>query len=77
MERSELENKFKPGELFIYQNGDRYEIGKVKGVKDETHYWCYYHEGSTAASTPVDVMHKITNDFCIKETTLGGDAERM
>ncbi len=77
MKRSELENKFKPGELFIYRNGDRYEIGKVKGVKDETHYWCYYHEGSTAASTPVDLMHKITNGFCIKETTLGGATEEV
>lgn len=77
MKRSELENKFKPGELFIYQNGDRYEIGKVKGVKDETHCWCWYHEGETAASTPINVMHKIMNDYCIKRTTLGGATEEV
>jgi hypothetical protein len=75
MKERETLNEFKPGDLFIYRNGDRYEIGKVKGIKDDTH--CWYHEGETAASTSVDVMHKIMNDFCIKKTSLGGVAEEV
>jgi len=57
MKEKETLNEFKPGDVFIYRNGDRYEIGKVKGIKDDTHCWCWYHEGETAASTSVDVMH--------------------
>lgn len=62
---------FKPGELIIYQNGDRYEIGKIKRVtKDGAFVW--YHEGDTSAKTPFDCMHKLTNAFTVKETSLGG-----
>ncbi len=77
MKERETSNEFKPGDLFIYRNGDQYQIGKVKRIKDDTHCWCWYHEGETAASTSVDVMHKISNDFCIKETSLGGATEEV
>jgi len=77
MKEKETSNEFKPGDLFIYRNGDQYQIGKVKRIKDDTHCRCWYHEGETAASTSVDVMHKISNDFCIKETSLGGATEEV
>ena len=62
---------FKVGELIIYQNGDRYEIGKIKRLCDDGAF-VFYHEGSTASKTPYDCMHKLINTYCITETTLGG-----
>jgi hypothetical protein len=65
-----MEN-FNEGDYIIYQNGDRYEIGKIKRiVGDGAFVW--YHDGDTAAKTPFDCMHKITNDYVIGETSLGG-----
>ncbi len=47
--------KFKKGELFIYINGDRAELGKVKRKNNNgDSYFCYYSSGETAAKTPVD-----------------------
>lgn len=64
-------NEFKSGELIIYRNGERYEIGKIKRVtKDGAFVW--YHEGDTAAKTPFDCMYKLVNAYTIKETSLGG-----
>lgn len=74
-EQDELEEpeKYEPGELFIYRNGDRYEIGKVKRPNNTGDgYFCYYHSGDTAANTPTDRMHKLTNAYTIGETSLGG-----
>ena len=62
---------FNEGDYIIYQNGDRYEIGKIKRiVPDGAFVW--YHNGETAAKTPFDRMHKIANDYVIGETSLGG-----
>lgn len=65
-----MNKTFEPGEYFIYVNGDingRYELGKVKRQRDETTYFCYYHEGDTAAATPVSCMHKLTNAYIIRD----------
>ena len=63
--------QFKEGEYIIYQNGDRYEIGKIKRiVNDGAFVW--YHSGVTAAKTPFDCMHKLENGYVIGETSLGG-----
>ena len=62
---------FKVGELIIYQNGDSYEIGKIKRLCDDGAF-VFYHGGSTASKTPYDCMHKLINAYCITETTLGG-----
>ena len=65
---------FKEGELFIYINGDRAEIGKVKRKNNAGDgYFCHYHEGSTAANTPLNCMYKLINAYTIKATTLGGE----
>ena len=64
--------EFKPGEYFIYVNGDSFELGRVKHKKSEDSYACYYHSGETAAVTPIHCMHKLQNAYCITETDLGG-----
>ena len=64
--------KFENGEYFIYVNGDRYELGKVKRPNNSgTGYFCWYHEGDTCASTPVDKMHKLVNAYVIAEDNFG------
>lgn len=62
---------FNEGEYIIYQNGDRYEIGKIKRIVDDGAF-VWYHDGDTAAKTPFERMHKIANEYVIGETSLGG-----
>lgn len=66
-----MDEKFKVGEFIVYVNGDRYEIGRVKSLR-EGGAFVYYHEGDTAAKTPYNRMHKLVNGYCIKGSTLGG-----
>lgn len=63
---------FKVGEYIIYVNGDRYEIGRIKTLHDDGAFVAY-HSGETGAKTSYDLMHKITNEYVIENTTLGGD----
>ena len=57
-----MKKEFKPGELFVYVNGHRWELGMVKGPNNSGNgYFCYYHRGDTAASTPLACMHKLEN----------------
>lgn len=66
------EKEFEVGELFIYKNGEKCELGKVKrkhyNGKD---YFCWYHTGCTVALTPVDHMFKLVNAYCIEKELLG------
>lgn len=65
-------SEFKEGEYIIYNNGDRFEIGKIKRiVRDGAFVW--YHEGDTASKTPFDCMHKIINGYVIKKTSLNSE----
>lgn len=59
------------GELIIYENGDRFGIGKIKRVTSDGAF-VWYHSGDTASKTPFSCMHKITNAYCIVDTLLGG-----
>lgn len=63
--------KFKEGQLVIYQNGDKYEIGKIKSVTINGAF-VYYSSGETAAKTPYYLMHPLVNEYVIGETSLGG-----
>lgn len=64
---------FEPGELFVYVNGSNYELGKVKRPNGRGDgYFCWYHEGTTAANTPVECMHKLQNAYVIASEGLGG-----
>ena len=61
---------WKPGELIVYQNGDRFEIGKIKRITEDGAF-VWYHEGETAAKTPFDCMHKLVNAYTILDDSLG------
>ena len=63
---------WKPGELIIYKNGDRCEIGKVKRVTDGGAF-VWYSTGETAAMTPFDCMFKLINAYTITGNSLGGE----
>jgi len=63
--------KFKEGQLIVYHNGDKYEIGKIKQIVSDGAF-VYYSCGETAAKTPFDLMHPLVNEYCIGETGLGG-----
>ncbi len=64
-------NNFKEGEYVVYVNCDRYELGRIKSLREDGAFVAY-HEGETGAKTPYDLMHKLSNEFVIKDTTLGG-----
>lgn len=66
---------YMPGELFVYVNGDRWELGMVKAPNnDNTGYFCWYHTGDTAANTPLWHMHKLENHGWTKIEGLLRDA---
>lgn len=65
-------NEWKVGQLIIYRNGDRFEVGRIKSLNDRGAF-VFYHSGETAALTPYDLLIKITNEYCITGTTLGGE----
>lgn len=53
---------YEPGELFVYMNGDHWELGEVKCANNTgTGYFCWYSTGDTAANTPTRCMHKLAN----------------
>ena len=56
-----MSDTFKPGELFVYTNGDRWELGKVKRLREDGKYACWYSVGDTAAVTSPEHMHKLEN----------------
>lgn len=57
-----MTDTYRPGELFVYVNGDRWELGQVKRPNnDGTGYFCWYSMGDTCANTPLCNMHKLAN----------------
>lgn len=53
---------FENGELFVYTNGNRWELGMVKRPNGRGDgYFCWYSRGDTAANTPTTHMHKLSN----------------
>ena len=57
-----MSETYEPGELFVYMNGDHWELGEVKSANNTgTGYFCWYSTGDTAASTPTSHMHKLAN----------------
>ena len=57
-----MSETYQPGELFVYTNGDRWELGQVKRPNNTGDgYFCWYSTGDTAANTPVECMHKLAN----------------
>ena len=57
-----MAEKYEIGELFVYVNGDRWELGMVKRPNNTGDgYFCWYSRGDTAANTPVSCMYKLSN----------------
>lgn len=72
--------QYKPGEVFIYQNGDRIELGIVKRVNDRVpgHYFAWFNVGDTAAGVGEEDMHKIANGYAFRIVRLDPDGnERL
>ena len=67
----DTDTTYREGELILYQNGSRFEIGRIKRIVNDGAF-VYYHSGDTAAKTPFDCMRKLTNAHTIVQTTLGG-----
>lgn len=65
------DSNFYPGELIVYHNGPRYEIGKIKSITNNGAF-VWYSKGETAAKTSFEDMHKLVNAYCITNTDLGG-----
>lgn len=63
---------FKEGEYVIYQNGDRCDLGKIKRIVNGS-IFVYYTSGDTASKTPISHLHKLTNAYVIRETSLGDE----
>lgn len=70
MRNNEMPERYEVGEYIIYQNGEKYEIGRITKLQDDGAFVCY-HEGETAAKTPYECMHKLENQYVM--TLLGGD----
>lgn len=65
-------DEYSVGEYIIYQNGEKYELGRIKSLREDGAFVAY-HEGETGALTPYSHMHKLINRHCIKDTSIGGD----
>lgn len=62
----------KEGQLIVYLNGSKAEVGKIKKIVDDGAF-VWYHSGSTAAKTNFRDMHPLQNEYCILKTNLGGE----
>ena len=49
---------FKPGEYIIYQNGERFELGKIKRVTDDIHR-CSFNTAVAALMEYVNELYKV------------------
>lgn len=72
-------SKLKPGDYVLYQNGSRFELGRVKRVDFENRKaFVWYSSGDTAARTDFRDLVLLENACDIKDTGLGGaDAQEM
>ena len=66
-----VDKDYEEGDYIVYQNGDHYELGKVKRVTSDGAF-VYYNSGSTPTKTLFADMHKLSNGDVIGETALGG-----
>lgn len=63
---------FKENEIVLCKKGGSFEVGKIKVLNDDGAF-VWYHSGDTAAYTPYESMHKITNAACLTDAKLGKD----
>lgn len=69
--------KIAPGDYVLYQNGSRFELGRVKRVDREDRVaYVWYSGGDTAARTSFDNLIVLSNRRNILQTDLGGESAR-
>ena len=66
--------EYKVGQLIIYKNNERVEIGMITELKNDGAF-IFYHSGETAAFTNYNLIKAIINDNCIIKTNLGGGVD--
>ena len=73
----EKPHEFEAGEPFVYQNGDRFEIGIVKrrNPRMPGRYFRWYSTGDTAACTDEADMRKIANAYAFRIVRLDPDGK--
>lgn len=66
-------SRLKPGDYVLYQNGARFELGRVKRVDFEARKaFVWYSSGDTAARTCFSDLVLLENARDIRSTSLGG-----
>ena len=66
----------KAGDYFVYAKGDEMTLGRVKRDAGDGKWFCWYHDGDTAACTSEKDMRELSNQYVIRKTSLGGDDAR-
>lgn len=69
----ETRETYKEGEVVLYQNGNRFELGIVKKVCGGDDYFINYHTGDTAARTNARNLHKVANAYAFHIIRLDPD----
>ena len=64
---SEGTEKFKEGQLVLYEGTFGFEIGKIKKLKGKRRAYVWYHSGDTAALTDLKLLNPIVNDYRIRD----------
>ncbi len=49
---------YKSGDMVVYTNGTRQEVGTIKRFRDNGDAFVWYHTGDTASCTPLDLLRK-------------------
>lgn len=67
-EDEDLKDMFEPGEIVVFNDGYRIQLGEVKKKNPmvEDNYFVYYSTGDTAASTDACYLHKTENGYAFK-----------
>lgn len=65
-------DNFEEGEYIVYVNGEKYELGRIKTLREDGAFVAY-HEREIGAKTPYHTMHKLINNYVIESTSLGGE----
>jgi hypothetical protein len=64
-----VEKEFQTGQLVIYKKGETLQIGKVKSLQGDAAF-VWYHEGDTAALTPLECLYPLENAYVIEKDRL-------
>lgn len=61
---------FKVGEYIVYVNGDRYELGRIKSITEDSAFVAY-HDGETGAKTSFEMVKSSIEELPTAEPKVG------